>query len=106
MVLRGILRKAKTASKRVMKDAWEKIKEDTYADENTDIWRNQKLKLKIWRRIRVVYQRIKESKMKILSKMLWAYSNNLVINKKQVLHKWRKQIIDINPMVSLAKKVY
>ena len=39
-ILRGILRKAKTVSKRVMKDAWEKIKEDTYADENTDIWRN------------------------------------------------------------------
>ena len=88
-----------------MKDTWEKIKEDTYADENTDIWRNQKLKLKIWRRIRVVYQRIKESKMKVLSKLLWAYSKNLMINNKQVLHKWRKQIIDINSMSNLAKKV-
>ena len=88
-----------------MKDAWEKIKEDTYADENTDIWRNQKLKLKIWRRIRVLYQRIKEGKMKVLGKLLCTYSKNLMINKKQLLHNWRKQITDINPMSNLAKKV-
>ena len=89
-----ILKKVQAASYRAMKDAIIQIKIDIDGDENTDIWREQKVRMKAWRGIRDVYRRLIEGKIKCIERIIWVYRKNTMMNKKHTFDKWSKITFD------------